>query len=48
MEEMYIFFLTEHAPAQGPLSLFNCEFVMKEMDIFSSRIRPCPGASESV
>ena len=48
MEEMDIFFLTEHAPAQGPLSLFNGEFVMKEIDMFSGRARPCPGASESV
>ena len=44
----WIYFLIEHAPARGPLSLFSCEFVMKEMDIFSSRTRPCPGASESV
>ena len=43
-----MYFLTEHAPALGPLSLFSCEFVTEEMDIFSNRTCPCPGASEAV
>ena len=47
MKEMDIV-LTEHAPALGPLILFDCDFSKEEMDIFSNRTRPFPGASESL